>query len=101
MMDKEGSKRVEISGANDKRQITAVFYGSLTSDFLLLQLIYKVKSPHCQTRFQFPSDLHVTYSPKHWYSGPIHHQDFCSLYQSPARCLGRFRAVRSCHYGQF
>ena len=65
MMDKEGSKCVEISGANDKRQIIAVFCGSLTSDFLLLQLIYKVKSPHCQTRFQFPSDWHVTYSPKH------------------------------------
>ena len=39
-MDKEGSKRVEISGANDKRQITAVFCGTLTGDFLPLQLIY-------------------------------------------------------------
>ena len=65
-MDKEGSKRVEISGANDKRQITAVFCGSLTGDFLPLQLIYKGKSPRCHPRFQFPSDWHVTHSPKHW-----------------------------------
>ena len=42
-MDREGSKRVEISGANDKRQITAVFCGSLTGKFLLLQLINKGK----------------------------------------------------------
>ena len=65
-MDKEGSKRVEISGANDKRQITAVFCGSLTGDFLPLQLIYKGKTPRCHPRFQFPKDWHVTHSPKHW-----------------------------------
>jgi hypothetical protein len=65
-MDREGSKRVEISGANDKRQITAVFCGSLTGDFLPLQLIYKGKSPRCHPQFQFPSDWHVTHSPKHW-----------------------------------
>ena len=65
-MDKEGSKRVEISGANDKRQITAVFCGTLTGDFLPLQLVYKGKSPRCHPRFQFPKDWHVTHSPKHW-----------------------------------
>ena len=32
MMDKEGSKRIEVSGVNDKRQITAVFCGTLTVD---------------------------------------------------------------------
>ena len=37
-MEKEGSKRVEIIGVDDKRQITAVFAGFLTGDF---QLIYK------------------------------------------------------------
>ena len=39
-VDKEGSKRVEIAGVDDKRQITAVFVGSLTGDFLPPQLIY-------------------------------------------------------------
>ena len=33
-MDKDGSKRVEIAGVDDKQQITAVFAGSLTGDFL-------------------------------------------------------------------
>ena len=40
-MEKEGAKRVEITAVDDKRQITAVFTGSLTSDFLPPQLIYK------------------------------------------------------------
>ena len=41
-MEKEGAKRVEIAGVDDKRQITAVFAGSQTGDFLPPQLIYKV-----------------------------------------------------------
>ena len=42
-MDKRGSKQVEIKGVNDKRQITAVFCGSLTGDFLPIQVIYRIK----------------------------------------------------------
>lgn len=46
-MEKEGSKRVEIVAIDDKRQITAVFAGSLTGDFLPPQLIYtgQMKKP--------------------------------------------------------
>ena len=33
-MEEHGAKRVEMVGVNDKRQITAVFCGSLTGDFL-------------------------------------------------------------------
>ena len=65
-MDKRGSKRVEIKGVNDKRQITAVFCGSLTGDFLPIQVIYKGKTNRCHPKFAFPSDWHVTHSPKHW-----------------------------------
>ena len=32
-MERQGSKRVEAVGVNDKRQITAVFCGSLVGDF--------------------------------------------------------------------
>ena len=35
-MDKHGVKRVELAGANDKRQITAIFRVTLTGDFLPL-----------------------------------------------------------------
>ncbi len=40
-MDKCGVKRVEMIGVGDKRQITAVFCGSVLGDFLPIQLIYK------------------------------------------------------------
>ena len=38
-----GSKRVEIAGLQDKRQITAVFAGSLIGNFLPIQLVYQEK----------------------------------------------------------
>ena len=37
-MEQAGSKRVEINGISSKQQITAVFCGSLTGDFLPVQL---------------------------------------------------------------
>ena len=36
-MAEEGSKRVEIDGKHDRRQITAVFGCSMASDFLMPQ----------------------------------------------------------------
>ena len=65
-MDLEGSKRVEVSGVNDKRQITAVFCGSLVGEFLPIQLIYKGKTTRCHPHYNFPSNWHITQSPKHW-----------------------------------
>ena len=64
-MDKMGSKRVEITGVNDKRQITAVFCGSAAGDFLPLQLVYKGKTQRCHPHFQFPLGWLVSHSPKH------------------------------------
>ena len=32
-MDEKGNRRVEIAGLQDKRQITAVFCGSIQGDF--------------------------------------------------------------------
>ncbi len=71
-MDQVGSKRVEISGVNDKRQITAVFCGSIMGEFLPIQLIYKGKTKHCHPHFKFPSDWHVSHSPKHWFTEKNH-----------------------------
>ena len=65
-MDQAGSKRVEIMGVNDKRQITAVFCGTLTGDFLPIQIIYQGKTERCHPHYKFPCDWHVTHSPKHW-----------------------------------
>ena len=41
IMKKCGVKHVEIVGADDKRQITALFCGTILDDFLLIQLISK------------------------------------------------------------
>ena len=65
-MKKEGSKRVEIVRADDKRQITAVFTVSMAGDFLPVQLIYQGKTSKCLPPYVFPLDWHITYSANHW-----------------------------------
>ena len=65
-MEQVGAKRIEISGVGEKRQITAVLCGSLSGDYLPMQLIYQGKTDRCHPVFKFPLDCHVTHSPKHW-----------------------------------
>ena len=65
-LEKKGTKRVELIGINDKRQITAVFCGSLSGNFLPLQVIYQGKTPRCHPCYQFPLDWHITHTPTHW-----------------------------------
>ena len=43
-MERQGEKRVEMVGINDKRQITAVFCGTMLGEFLPIQLIYQGKN---------------------------------------------------------
>ena len=43
-MEQQGTKRIEVIGKGDKWQITAVFGGIMTGDFLPLQLIYEGKT---------------------------------------------------------
>ena len=65
-MEKEGSKRVQVIGADDKRQITAVFAGTVTGEFLPPQLIYQGTTTRCLLSIKFPADWHITFSPNHW-----------------------------------
>lgn len=65
-MEKRGSKRVEIKGLNDKRQITGVFCGTICGDFLPFQLIYGGKTHRCHPSFSFPSDWVISHSSNHW-----------------------------------
>ena len=65
-MERQGCKRMDTVGVNDKRLITSVFCGSLVGDFLPPQIIYKGKTPRCHPRYQFPPDWHITHSEKHW-----------------------------------
>ena len=52
-MADEGSKRVEIVGADDKRQITAVFAITPSGDFLAPQLIYQGTTSKCLPSVHF------------------------------------------------
>ena len=65
-MEKEGAKRVEVTAADDKRQITAVFAGSLSGDFLPPQLIYKGTTHCCLPTVVFPDSWDITHSENHW-----------------------------------
>ena len=65
-MANKGSKRVEMKGIEDKRQITAVFCGTLCGEFLPLQLIYKGKTERCHPSYSFPADWCITHSSNHW-----------------------------------
>ena len=65
-MDERGTRRVEIGRLKDKRQITAVFCGSIQGDFLPVQLIYKGTTQRCHPHFKFPPGWHVTHSKNHW-----------------------------------
>ena len=62
----EGSKRVEIAGADDKRQITAVFAGTKSGKFLPPQIIYAGKTKKCLPSVKFPDNWHVTHTENHW-----------------------------------
>ena len=62
-MEQKGVKRVEVVGQNDKRQITAVFAGTIQGDFLPLQLVYKGKTLRCHPNYEFPPGWHITKSP--------------------------------------
>jgi hypothetical protein len=66
-MARRGSRRIEIAGLGDKRQITAVFAGTLDGHFLPPQLIYTGKTPACHPKgVLFPSDWHITQTDNHW-----------------------------------
>ena len=69
MMEKVGAKRVEIVGANDKWQITAVFVGTMSGGFLPPQLtcIYQGKTPKCLPSLDnVPSNWDMTFSENYW-----------------------------------
>jgi len=64
-MEKQGAKRVEIIGIDDKRQMTAIFGASFSSDFLPPQLVYKGKIKRCLPNYTFPLTWNITYSTNH------------------------------------
>jgi len=85
MMAEKGSKKVELEGVNNKRQITAaVFAGSLMGDFLPVQLVYEGTTSWSKcypSGVDFPADWLISATPNHWCNYPsIRHQDHCTYY---------------------
>ena len=65
-MAQKGAKRIEMIGLDDKRQITAVVCGTLSGDFLPMQLIYTGKTTACLPTIKFPKDWLLSFTPNHW-----------------------------------
>ena len=65
-MAQEGSKQVEVTGLNDKREMTALLAVSLASELLPPQLIYAGTTNKCHPTVTFPDDWNVTHSKNHW-----------------------------------
>ena len=65
-MAKEGTKRIEIGGLGDKRQLTLVLAGSLSGNILPFQVIYTGKTPKCLPSLEFPADWDLAFTPNNW-----------------------------------
>lgn len=64
--DIEGSKQVEITGIDDKRQVTALLSVDLAGNFLPPHVIYKGKTEQCHPNYNFPPDWDIYHSENHW-----------------------------------
>ena len=62
----KGSKRVEIAGLDDKRQITVLLTCTMSGKLLPTQVIYAGKTPACLPKVTYPKDWYLTYTENHW-----------------------------------
>ena len=64
-MAAEGSRRVEVIGLSDKRQITATFAACLDGTFLPMQILYQGKTERSHPKYKFPDGFDVFHTPSH------------------------------------
>ena len=62
-MNQKGENRVEIVDLDDKRQITAVLCGALSSEILSFKLIYQGKTSVCLPELKLPEDWLLSFTP--------------------------------------
>ncbi len=65
-MAAQGSRRVEVVGLGDKRQITATFAASLDGTFLPMQILYQGKTGRSHPKYAFPDGFDIFHTPNHW-----------------------------------
>ena len=61
----KGSKRVEISGFDNKRQIILTVAGTLSEEFLPFQVLYTGKTERCHPSSPLPDGFSVWHTPNH------------------------------------
>ena len=65
-MEEEGSRKVEIAGLGEKRQITATFAIAMSSTVLPVQILYTGETPICHPSYAFPEGFDIWHTPNHW-----------------------------------
>ena len=65
-MKKKGTKKVPISGIDNKRSITATFSITMKNKCLPMQLIYKGKTTQSLPKIQFPNGFSLSANLKHY-----------------------------------
>ncbi|VDI04793.1 Hypothetical predicted protein [Mytilus galloprovincialis] len=65
-MEEEGSKQVEITGLEDKHQITALLTCTMAGNLLPPQLLYQGKTDQCHPPVKFPKGWDIHHSENHW-----------------------------------
>ena len=65
-MAAEGSRRVEVIGLGDKRQVTATFAATLDGTFLPMQILYQGKTNRSHPKYTFPEGFDIFHTPNHW-----------------------------------
>ena len=65
----QGSTRVEIAGAGDKRLITVTLAGTLSGKLLPFQILYEGKTERCHPLTQFLEGFDIWHTPNHWANG--------------------------------
>ena len=65
-MAQQGSRRIEVVGIGEKRQITATFAAAMDGTFLPMQVLYQGKTTRCHPKYAFPDGFDIFHTPNHW-----------------------------------
>ena len=55
-----------IECMEDKRQITAMFAGTLSGEFLPIQVLYQGRTERVHPRYRFAETFDIWHTPNHW-----------------------------------
>ena len=66
MLAEQGVKQVNITGLDDKREMTAILACTLYGSLLPSQLIYAGKKTRCHPVIDFPAGWDIWHSDNHW-----------------------------------